>query len=293
MFTRSKYKDVTSDTPWENVKDPIATLKADGANYFISIDSEGKPSYISRRPSVKGGYPDRTESLPHLQFQIPELAGQVLNAELIHSGFSKLEPEKHNVLSGILNSLPERAIKTQNFIGPVRVMLHNVINPDLPTYGAKLEHMKQVERLIGKPDLIFIPQVYTGHEAIRGLIKRTKDNNQEGVIVTSLTEPEPSNVRLKVKNKETFNLLVSKIIQEVDKNGSPKASMGALELSDRRGKVVGKVGSGFSRQDRIDAWNNPENWLGHGVQVTTMGFAINALRMPVYNGFADGDIDII
>jgi hypothetical protein len=294
VFQRAKYLESSDKKTWRALEDPIGTAKIDGANFFVQIDSKGKPHYISRRLSVKGTYPERTSALPHLDFTVPELAGQVFNAEVFHSGFNKTQVESHPTISGILNSLPPRAVETQGRIGPARVALHNVINPEFPTYKEKLEHLKKVEKLIGKPDLIFVPQIYSGHEAIDNLIRRTKERGQEGVIITSLTKPESEgNVRFKIKHKLTYNLEVSDIIQEVDKDGNIKPSMGALVLKDATGKIVGRVGTGFSRADRIDAWNHKEKWLGRAIQVVTMGFAVNALRMPVFNGDADGDIDTV
>lgn len=294
MFARPKYLEPNDKKSWENIEDPVGTVKYDGGSYFASVDSSGKLRFVSRRPSVKGGYPDRTSALPHLTDKsIPEFAGTILNGEIIHTGFNKNEVEKHSVASGILNSLPPKAIETQGLIGPLRYVIHDVVNPPLQTYGQKLEHMRKIEAALGKPDLIFVPQIASGHEAINSLIRRTKERGQEGVIITSLTKPEQDNNRFKVKHKITHNLIVSDIIQEVDKDGTPKPSMGALVLKDASGKEVGKVGTGFSKADREDAWNNKRNWLGRAIQVTSFGFAVNALRMGVYNGDADGDIDTV
>lgn len=152
--------------------------------------------------------------------------------------------------------------------------------------------MKKFEQLAKRPDILFVPTTHHGHEAVEALIKKTKERGEEGVIVASLNAPEPG-PRFKIKHKLTYNLTVVGIVQEIDKNGRLKPSMGALIVADASGKVVGKVGTGFSRDQRIDAWENQSSWLGKAVQVSSMGFAVNALRMPVYNGDADGDIDTV
>lgn len=293
MFERAKYKEPSDKKTWETLENPIGTVKLDGANFFISIDGEGKPHYISRRMGVKGNYPDRTSALPHLDFTVPELAGEVYNSELIHTGFNKTNVESHRMVSGILNSLPPRAIQTQAMLGPVRVALHNVVSPKFRTYEEKLDHLKKVERLIGKPDLIFVPQTHVGHEAIKALIRNTKDRNQEGIIVTDLKLDEDSNVRFKHKHKLTYNVRIGSIIQAEDIYGKPKEEMGAVTIFDAEGKQVGKVGTGFSRADRVDAFKNPSSWVGRHIQVETLGYLIRGLRMPVYNGDADGDLDLI
>lgn len=292
MFDRAKYVEPSDKKSWQEIENPIGTIKYDGGSYFASVDSTGKLSFISRRPSVKGGFPNRTASVPHLTDKlIPEFAGTILNGEIIHSGFNKTNVEQHSVASGILNSLPPKAIDTQGRIGPLRYVIHDVLSPVFRTYQDKLDHMSKVEKALDKADLIFAPQVHKGREAIEALIQRTKERGQEGVVVLSSSLDETINPRFKIKHKITHNLLVSKIIQLVNKDGVPRPYMGSLELKDSTGKVVGYVGTGFSKNDRENAWLNPTSWVGHGVQVTSLGFAKNALRMPVYNGFSDGDID--
>lgn len=293
MFQRAKYKEVY-DSSWMDLPNPAATLKYDGGHYYVPVSADGSLSFISRRPSVKGGYPDRTAQLPHLtDRKFPELAGQVFSSELIHTGFNKAAPESHRQVSGILNSLPGRSIDTQQRTGPVRAVLLDVINPDIATYGDKISHLKKVEAILGKPDLIYSVTPVTTIAGIHDLIRSTKAQGREGVIITSMTAHESANPRLKVKHKLLYNLRVVRIIQEVDINGNPKESMGALEVVDASGRVVGKVGTGFSRLQRIDAWINPDKWIGELIQVETMGLAKDMLRMPVYNGDPDGDIDLV
>ena len=291
MYERHKYKEVS--TSFLPEPDHVATLKRDGANYFVPVAEDGSLAFISRRESVRGGYPDRTASLPHLTAKkLPQYAGNVYNVELIHTGHTKNFPESHRQLSGILNSLPERAKATQAALGPIRAVLHNVINPDLGTYSEKRKHMEEVVAALDIPEVFFLDEAHTG-PAIRDLIESTRRHGREGVIITSLTRPESDNPRLKIKHKLHHNLRISKIIQEVDKNGNLKNSMGAAEVSDASGKVVGTVGTGWSRADRLSAFQRPSEWVGRLIQVESMGLALNKLRSPVYNGDADGDIDLV
>src|ERR1017187_8081525 len=99
MFNRPDYRE---NTEWSNIQDPAASIKHDGANYFLVMDKEGNPSFFSRRPSVKGGFPNRTSQLPHLTSKpLPQFANQVFNVELIHTGHSSSGKEDHPKLSGI------------------------------------------------------------------------------------------------------------------------------------------------------------------------------------------------
>lgn len=293
MYDRAKYKEVK---PHEiPVGDQyVGTYKYDGANFFLPVEEDGSLRFFSRRESVKGGFPERTAALPHITAKkTPEFAGATFNVELIHTGKVKEAPESHRQVSGILNSLPPRAIATQEMLGPVRVVLHNVINPDLPTYKEKLVYMKKFEEAFGNPDLLFVNKPHVGRAEIQKLVEATKSKGREGVIVTNIHAHESNNPRLKIKHKIHHNLRISNIIQEVDKDGNPKQSMGAVSVIDASGREVGKVGSGFSRNQREDAWKHPENWMNRLIQVESMGKAAYRLRMPIYNGDADGEWDTV
>lgn len=294
MYQRANYKDA-GPTGWVSIPNPVATKKYDGAHFFMQVEPDGSLRFFSRRQSVKGHFPERTAQLPHLtDRRLPHLSGNVYSVELIHTGHSKDAIESHSKLSGILNSLPEKSIATQNEIGPVRAVLLDVINPLLPTYRDKLLHLKEVEKAFGKSDVLFTPDPEITKEGIVRLINTTRQRGEEGVIVTSLDRPESSNPRLKIKHFDTYNLKISRILQEMDIKGQPKQSMGAVVVVDRSGKEVGAVGSGFTRQQRQEAWANPKSWIGKLIQVKAMGVGAGGkLRHPVYNGEPDGDWDLV
>ena len=291
MFERAKYKE-PGKAGWEAIENPAGTYKYDGASFFLVVGEDGSLRYFSRRPSVKGGFPDRTESLPQLTARkLPELAGHVYNVELIHTGHDPEAKESHPAVSGILNSLPEKAKQTQALSGPVRAVVHNVVNPKLGTYSEKLEAMKGLEQAYGDPSVLWAIKPEVGHESIRSLIESTRSGKREGIIVTSLSKPEDVNARFKVKHQDYYNLEVVGFQEEQDKNGQAKGSLGSLVVADSGGNIVANVGSGFTPALRKEIWNNQKSWLGKLVQVKTMGLAQRRLRAPVYNGEADGALD--
>jgi hypothetical protein len=294
MLDRHRYKD-SSLLNWETLPDAVSSKKYDGAAFAMKIGPTGDISYISRRMSVKGDYPNRTEKVPHLaRVPLPNLAGNIYHVELVHSGNSKSNQESHPAVSGILNSLAPRALATQSLTGPVRAVLLDVIHPKLPTFKDKIEHLKQVEKYYNNPDILFTPEYIVGNSNIKKHIKTSKDLDQEGVVVTSLTLPEDENIRVKIKHKLHYNLRVIGITQEVDKNGILKNSAGALVLADSTGKEVGTVGTGFDRKTRQEIWENrntPNSWMNKLIQVEAMDPTASRLRHTVYNGLADGEID--
>lgn len=290
MFDRAKYKDDNQD--WEKIPDPAASLKHDGANFFMVVGKDGSIRYFSRRKGVKGNFPERTAQLPQLTSKkLPQFAGNVYNIELVHTGHSSLGKEDHPKLSGILNSLPAKSLQDQQNEGPVRAILLNVIHPKINTYGEKLDHLDTVAKAYGEPTILKPISVKIGKDNIHSLIDSTKGMCQEGVIVTSLTKPEQDNARIKVKHFNTWNLKVTKINQEYDKSGNPKQSAGSLTVADSTGREVANVGTGLSRELRADIWNNPKNWLSREIQVKARNPSRRRLIAPVYNGEPDGSMD--
>lgn len=293
MFQRHKYKDSTSQD-WTQIKDPAATKKYDGNHDFMVVQPNGSLRFFSRRQSVHGDYPEHTEKFPQFKdIRLPDEAGNVYSTEVIHTGKSKNNVESHSAVSGILNSKKDRAIQTQKDIGPVRAVLLDVINPALPTYRSKLLHLKSLEEKVGKPDVFFVPTPEVTKQGVYGLIDSTRRRGEEGVIVTSLNAPEESNVRIKVKHRKTHNLIVTRLIQEEDIHGKKKPSMGSVGVSDKTGREVATVGSGFNHAQRKEYWEHPERILGSLIQVKSVGLEHpgGRLRHPVYNGSADGELD--
>lgn len=292
-YVRAKYKEMES---WDHIVDPVGSLKRDGAAFFMEFDQEGKPRFLSRRESVKGGFPDRTANLLHLpDVRLPHLAGNVYHVELVHTGhdYHDTSEDSHAVLSGILNSNPPRALDTQAKIGPVRAVLLDVVNPKIPTFGEKLVHLAQVKQAFGDVPNLHMPLFKIGRDEISQLLTGTKEQGHEGVVITSMTHPEEKNIRVKVKHVDTYNLEVTRVIQEIDKNGNPKESMGALAAKDATGREVAKVGTGFTKEMRKWFWDNRETVPGMLIQVKAMPSTSSRLRSPVYNGQGDGDLDTV
>ena len=288
-YVRHKY--VEGD--WTQLEHPVASKKWDGAHFVLTVQPDGSLTYHSRRPSVKGGFPERSAQLPHLAKPMPEFAGNQFAVELVHTGLAKSETESHPTVSGILNSLPPRSIATQAEKGPVRAVLIDVKNPDLPTYKDKVEYIQKFEQAYGEPDLLFSPHLEHGVENINKYLDRIKEQKGEGLIVADYAKPETESVRYKVKNYVTYNLKVIGQQQEIDIKGNPKDSMGALILADASGRMVGKVGTGFDRDTRINAWKTPELFNEKLIQVKAYPPSVpgGQIRFPVYNGFADGELD--
>ena len=293
-LNRHHFKDTKTHEVAEKIENPVATVKHDGAAYFLHITRKNTPEYISRRLSVKGHHLDRTSKLPHLaDFETPEFRGSTFHVELIHTGKSKSGKDNHPAVSGILNSLAPKAIQTQKQTGPVRAVLLDVTNPKFKTFQEKRDYMKRFAEAVNKPDLLYLPETKIGTEGAKELAEKTRKRGDEGIIITSLTKPEPENPRYKLKHYNTYNLKVTGIQQEIDKHGNPKESAGAIHVSDATDKEVATVGTGFSRELRKEIYRNPHKWINREINVKALPPTARRLRAPVFNGDSDGRLDTI
>ena len=292
-YERHKY--VEKD--WSHLKNPVGSNKYDGAHFFLVVQPDGTFKYYSRRESVKGHHPERSAQVPQLNANpLPQYAGDVFSTELIHTGHSKDNKESHPNVSGILNSKIDRAIATQAEKGPVRAVLLDVKDHNLPTFREKLEYLKKFEKAYGNTDVLFMPEFVEGHDAINKYLDKIKSQKREGIIVTDMDIPESENVRYKVKNFNTYNLKISgPFQQEIDIHGNPKDSMGAVPVVDASGRHVGKVGTGWDHATRAEVWKNPDAWQDRMIQVRAYPPSKPGghIRFPIYNGEPDGDIDTV
>ena len=97
---------------------------------------------------------------------------------------------------------------------------------------------------------------------------------------------------LKVKNMYTLDLRITGMREG---SGEFANTCGAL-IVDYKGYEVG-VGSGISKEERIEFWNNQEKYIGRVIEVqafeeTTDQNGNLSLRFPVYKGLRDIDKEV-
>lgn len=289
MHQRHRY--VSNTDRISKMNEPAGSIKYDGASYFLSYDQSGVPRFTSRRLSVSGEIIDRTPHVPHLAKTLPQFAGQTFNVELIHTGHIHNAVESPTRVSGLLNSLAPKSIREQGEEGPIRAVIFDVIDPSIRKFKEKVVKAKELEKAFGNPKLMFVPDYHHGIPAINALVASTAAEKREGIIVQDHDLDEAKNPRVKIKHVNHYNLRITKIHQELDKNLNPKPSAGAVSVVDAEGKDMGNVGTGFDRDTREHIWNNQHEWLGKLIKVKAMKPTASKLRSPVYWGDADGEID--
>ena len=106
-----------------NSKDYIAEEKKDGTRGILHFREDGVRLFSRRVSKKTGWYAENSDSVPHIRdMEFPEeLRGTILDGEL------SLDNGVFNDISGLMNCLPEEAIKRQEEIGWVKFNAFDII----------------------------------------------------------------------------------------------------------------------------------------------------------------------
>jgi len=312
-------KGAPEDIEYENVKaPPNYTYRQGDGPFLVEFDmprmralwrayqlygngEKGFPvtvSYISRRQSVDGGPIVRSEVLPHISFwtlpdELKELLGTLFRVELWH-------PKGVNILSGMLNSLPENGLQAQNEHGHIRAMffdiegiitpIKKIFIPSSSPYISRANTLKELVKFLNGGHIGYPRSRYTYSIPDRVIGNTTRISEfynkviedpmplGEGVVIKPISGVSRT-PWLKVKRTHEFDLEVKDVLEGT---GKYENSMGKLVLADRTGHIVAKVGTGFSDEEREAYWNNRSNIPGTIVTIKAQDIAKEALRAPVF-----------
>lgn len=105
---KQNYSSKVSDTMWSD-PNVIASEKKDGASVIARVTSKKGIGIVSTRKTVKGELIKKDNHVPHISFtkSPKEFDGMVFRGELY------LDKYPFSVLSGVLNSKPQRAVEAQ------------------------------------------------------------------------------------------------------------------------------------------------------------------------------------
>lgn len=120
------------------------------------------------------------------------------------------------------------------------------------------------------------------------IVSEIWNNGGEGIMLNTCSGPyeiKRTKHLLKVKHTEEYTLKVVDILEGTGRN---EDAMGALVV-DFEGAYVG-VGSGFTDVQRIEIWDNQEQYIGRMIEVETFGESTNAaggksLNCPIFKRF--------
>lgn len=267
---RPKYRETLPDKVDD--KDYFATEKIDGAHFLAALTPRGI-SFTSQRKSAQGELIERENNVPHLRdLKAPKkYDGFVLRGELWHDkGF--------NTVSGILNSKPPRAVETQKKVGliqfaPFRIHKGPNGEENLP-YEEQFKIIKEISKEF--PHYFEPPRVSDKpHKDFFDEIGREKG---EGIVLVNKQTGE----NYKMKHRYDYDLIVDSFTPGTGKYEG--RAVGAINLKDKNGRMVGKVGTGLTDEMRIDMYKNPNKYVGKLVKVESRKPLIGQLREPSFLG---------
>lgn len=291
-FAKLKMKEIPVDKVDLKNASQVMTAKLDGASANIVLEGGKRPRLYSHRvPKLRpAGLLEYSHKVPDLyQTRVPHELGQtIVRGEIYATKGGK--PIAAESVAGMLNSDTWKSLQAQKKRGKLKVGLFDVLKyqgKDMARagYEEKLEALGEISAhmpQLGAPEIARTP------DEKRKLLKKiqTKGGEQtyEGVV---LHDVRGGRRPIKAKFKSDHDVYVRRISQAVDKKGIPKNEAGALHFSATpTGRLVGKVGTGFSRKLRRDMFERPNVYLGAAAKLTAQTqYSSGALGKPVFQGW--------
>lgn len=259
----------------------ILTKKLDGVNLTCFKRGESITFFTRQGKQVDG--------LTDLIEQYKELPDGVYFGEALYSNEDEAKDRKelYRLSTGELNSKRENKKishwifdyqtleewDSENFITPYSNTIHTLENIFLKS---KLKNIKMV------------PLIYqgTGKEIAFELLKKAKKDGWEGLVLrysSSVYQKKRSSDFIKLKPKKEEDLKIIGFNEHKNKN-----ILGSLIVEYKNNSV--KVGTGFSKQQRVEIWNNREKYLNKLCEVEFLDESENkngkkSLRHPVFVRF--------
>ncbi len=267
--------------------------KIDGALAYITIGK--RPDIFShRKSSVTGKNVVHTErfwghrpslNIPrkfHGHTLIAELYGtmdrgaknpNLGNGPPVHRYQRAIEPQR---LGGILNSnIAESIHRQRRDRVKLKAMPFDIAGEKAP-YPERLKKLREIVRHLPR-DRFHVPEEATTPKAAQAFFDKIKSGRhpltKEGVIVNP-----PTGRPIKIKNVEEENVKIHSLFPGKGRfHGHP----GGFVYSDKHGRALGRVGTGFTDQTRQDL----AQYVGRTARVRHQGrFRSGRLRAPSFIG---------
>ena len=267
----------------------VMSAKIDGASALVNVLKD-RVDVLSLRPNKEGGPIVHTHrmGLAGQKLDIPkELQNTLLRGEIYGTrdgtAPKSIAPQE---LGGILNSTVENSIRTQKEKGiKLRLALFGASQVGgKPWQGKTHEETRQIIQgaLKHLPADIFGEPPYANTEAEKRKMWEsiTSGNDpltREGVVGFPVEGGRP----VKVKPVSDYDVHIRSVFPQV--KGDTGLAGGFDYSMDAGGPVAGRVGTGFSREERQRMMASPEEYIGRVARVQAQEqFPSGALRAPAY-----------
>lgn len=265
------------------------SLKMDGIRNSVLIENNSI-KHISRQGKV-------VENLNEINKALKEfnLNGYMLDGELIRKNIDNLSSDDNfRLTTKIVNSKSNDKRGLEFVVFDIVPIEDYYIGKSAIPYKERLELM---EELIGEGNefvrLVKKFGITDNVEEIYNQLEKVIADNQEGLILNTLNGVygfgKRSKEILKVKKMQTCDI---RCLRVEEGEGKYQGKLGKI-ICDYKGYELG-VGSGFLDRDREFYWNNPNEIVGHIVEIQYFEESKNekgelSLRFPIFKWVRDKD----
>ena len=265
------------------------SLKMDGIRNSVLIENNSI-KHISRQGKI-------VENLNEINKALKEfnLNGYMLDGELIRKNIDNLSSDDNfRLTTKIVNSKSNNKRGLEFVVFDIVPIEDYYIGKSVIPYKERLELM---EELIGEGNefvrLVKKFGITDNVEEIYNQLEKVIADNQEGLILNTLDGVygfgKRSKEILKVKKMQTCDI---RCLRVEEGEGKYQGKLGKI-ICDYKGYELG-VGSGFLDRDREFYWNNPNEIVGHIVEIQYFEESKNekgelSLRFPIFKWVRDKD----
>ena len=281
---RGKYQETAPEKIDFNDPNQMLQAKIDGAGVIVALHKKKPIRVVSQRSPKHSDVIEHTHKNPKwLQYSTPpELDNTVLRAELYG-----VDPKTHKAiparqLAGILNSRvwKAREAKFKPRLAVFDIERYRGKNVQKLPYRDRFELIRKIVKKL--PDT-HIPPFATEPKhklSLLDLIRKGKlKETTEGAVLWPLNDPNARPI------KAPFRPLFDVYIRKIERGqGKYQNAAGAVYYSwTPHGRIVGRIGTGFTDAERKDMLQNPEKYIGRVAKVTAKGkHPSGALREPAF-----------
>lgn len=240
------------------------------------------------------GLTSRSQRLRYVGFeeieQICELL-RVNNNLSFLDGELYIPGEKFDIISGIVRDSKDYDVAAKARVEFRIFAVGSIANPNMDA-GAMLDLMEAKLPTSGR--VLHLDHSIIGNNAIavqaETELVKVSGRSDEGIMLrnpTSVYAGGRSNNLLKVKNFVKSNFVIVGFTKGTGKFANSLGNLLVRGLIDGM-VVMGKVGTGFNDEERLDIWANQSSYLGRDIEVIYLGItpARRSLRHPIFSRFA-------
>lgn len=293
---RQKEKSIKAIDPQLSDDVWVMQPKIDGVGTAILLQKGQRPVVFTAEPKKTGPREHTGKVTAFEKVKTPKvLDGTVVRAELFARNRQTGRVLSGAKIVGMVNAGIEESLKTQQklnaefvpaLLSVVRYQGKNV--KDRP-YREQLKIMREIRKQM--PQFI-IPDTATDLsdklKMLNAIKAKTHPLTEEGVVFHHLEKGKsrPTVSTVKAKLRPDFDVYVREIFP--GKGGREGKAAGGFGYSwTPRGKVVGRVGTGFSHTLVRDMYRNPTKYIGRVAKVQSTGpfpaeRGLGALRTPSF-----------